>query len=162
MLLKTAGLRSERPLTGSHIIISEKTAHRPGPSGHTSPQTEPNKGAKTDPGPSTEALSRRGWQRQQHGPPGLVQAVGATHTTHPRRRTRGGRGGMGRGRGAAGCDQDTRTYSARPRRMAKPQAIRANGAAQHVTAGMSAKGTCACAHPYGGIGGRYEGYCTPV
>ena len=35
---------------------------------------------------------------------------------------------MGGGKGAAGCDQDMRTYSARPRRIAKPQAIRANGA----------------------------------
>ena len=57
---------------------------------------------------------------------------------------------MGGGKGSAGCDQDMRTYmySARPRRTAKPQAIRANGAthgAAHVTAGMRAKpkGTCA-------------------
>ena len=65
---------------------------------------------------------------------------------------------MGGGRGAAGCDQDIRTYPVRPRRIAKPQAIRANRAtrgAAHVTAGMRAiRGH---AHPYGGTGGRGGG-----
>ena len=60
------------------------------------------------------------------------------------------RGGWkGGGKGANGCDHAedrmSCTYSARPRRMARQQAIRANGAtrgAAHVTAGSREKGTC--------------------
>ena len=56
---------------------------------------------------------------------------------------------MGGGKGAAGCDQDMRTYSARPRRIAKPQAIRANGAtrgADHVDSRHEERTTARVGH----------------
>ena len=64
-------------------------------------------------GPSTEALSQRGRRRQRHGPRPAAGGRGY----HSAGRARGAGTGGGRG-GASGCDQEVRTYSARPRRMA--------------------------------------------
>ena len=75
--------RTEQP--SQHILLDTvytlyKDNTHPGGSGHTSPhETEPSTGARTAK-PSTQALSRRGRQRQQHGP--LGQAV--TQPPRPR------------------------------------------------------------------------------
>ena len=114
-------------------FIYKKTIHTPGSGQQTEPRTraEPNRAKYRGTQPKRLAAT-------------AAWAAGAGSGGHTPGRARGG--GMGGGKGAAGCDQDMRTYSARPRRIAKPQAIRANGAtrgAAHVTAGMRAKGTCA-------------------
>ena len=81
------------------IQIYKKTTHSLG----SGQQTEPRTRAEPNRAKYTEALSRRGWPRQQHGPP--VQAAGATP-----RAGRGGEGWVGAGERQAAtrtCAHDT-------------------------------------------------------
>ena len=72
-------------------------------------RTEPSTDRCTQPKPGCRPRQHT----SMHGPP-RVQAAGGPHTPTARPGRARGEGWVGGGRGAAGCDQDMRTYSARP------------------------------------------------